>query len=85
MGVELPQTTLEVKAVGDRDMLYRPCVDCGRRTGSFCDRCNASSRISDEAWLPGQGTPLCTICDDRFRSCHCCRGVPMCRPFAWGA
>ena len=31
---------LEVLCVGDRALLCRPCVDCGLRTGRYCDFCH---------------------------------------------
>ena len=75
---------------GDDVGLIRPCVDCGRRTGSWCDAgtqdsvCLARACEPGEAWGNTQGTPLCTSCDSRHGKCHYCRGVAGCRPFAWG-
>ena len=66
-------------------MMYRPCVDCGRRTGSFCDTCKAIHRIPSECWASSnQHTPLCTTCDKFYLMCHYCRGLSWTRPFAWG-
>ena len=68
-------------------MLCRPCVDCGRYTGCYCDGdelgisgrpCLASDRVPGEAWAVNQRTTLCTNCDRRHGLCHFCRarGVP---------
>ena len=67
-------------AAGSRDMLIRPCADCGVYTGSFCDNCNAEDRFPNEEWADGQGTPLCTRCDRTHDECHFCRGVKWCVP-----
>ena len=75
---------LEVFAVGSKEVLCRPCVDCGLYTGCFCDYCYGADRIPDEYWEQGQLTPLCTNCDNRYDACHYCRGVHMARPSAWG-
>ena len=65
--------------------LNRPCVDCGRYTGSFCEfECLAARRIPSERWRPGQLTPHCTFCDRRHGCCHFCRGVQMVTPPPWG-
>ena len=75
---------------GDDAGLIRPCWDCGRRTGSWCDggsptgKCAAVLACPVESWRPNQATPLCTRCDDLHGRCHSCRGVSGCRPFAWG-
>ena len=78
------QATLEVLCFGDKETLYRPCVDCGRYTGRYCDYCLAADRIPSETWAPGQATPLCSSCDDNYDRCHYCRGIHMARPFTWG-
>ena len=67
------KVTLEVMACGTVEMLNRPCVDCGRVTGNYCDYCLAVSREPDEEWANGQHTPLCTYCDKDFDQCHFCR------------
>ena len=80
-----PDDTAEVFATGDAHTLYRPCVDCGRFTGSYCDYCHAAERIPAEEWADGQMTPLCTWCDGIHRgACHFCRKVHWCRPFEFG-
>ena len=71
---------MRVLASGEPSMLCRPCVDCGLRTGCFCDHCLAEARCPDEKWAPGQMTPLCSKCDTRYDSCHYCRGVIWCTP-----
>jgi hypothetical protein len=70
-----PAPDMEVFACGSVEMLMRPCVDCGRKTGRFCDHCRAKDRLPLEEWAPGQMTPLCSVCDDKFDACHFCRGV----------
>ena len=47
---------VEVLAVGDEKMLCRPCVDCGLRTGRFCDFCLVADRMPSEVWAEGQLT-----------------------------
>ena len=61
--------------MGDYDVLCRPCVDCGKRTGRYCDRCFAADRLPKEVWAAGQRTPLCTSCDNEYDECHFCRGL----------
>ena len=57
------QASNRPKGVTERDweaaqVFTRPCVDCGMRTGSYCDFCFAQDRIPDEPWnSPIQGTP----------------------------
>ena len=59
-------------AADDADILYRPCVDCGWRTGNFCgsNRCQAADYIPTENWAGGQITPLCIYCEVKYRLCH---------------
>ena len=78
------EVTLEVMAYGTVEMLNRPCVDCGRITGSYCDYCLAEDREEDEEWAAGQHTPLCTHCDRDFDMCHFCRRQLWARQPAWG-
>ena len=67
---------LHVLAMGDD--LVRACVDCGRRTGNFCETmlqcghvywqgevCLGVRWIPTERWAEGQVTPLCTACENR--------------------
>ena len=79
------QAALEVLCFGDTETLHRPCVDCGHYTGRYCDYCLAADRIPNETWAPGQATPLCSSCDNRYDKCHDCRGIRMARPCAWGS
>ena len=65
---------LEILALADASILYRPCVDCGLRTGSFCDYCYAWDRDPAAYWAIGQHTPLCSLCDGEYNCCHFCRG-----------
>jgi hypothetical protein len=67
-----------------RDMVNRPCVDCGRRTGCFCDHCYAAVRDPYALWLPDQPTPLCTDCDREHAACHFCRGLQWVVPPPFG-
>jgi len=41
-------------------VVNRPCVDCGRVTGCFCDWCYARDSMPREQWMERQKTPLCT-------------------------
>ena len=66
MNVAADVIGMEVLAVGNTDMLCRPCVDCGRYTGRFCDNCFAQDRIPSEVWANGHGTPLRSQCDWRW-------------------
>ena len=79
--------TMGVFAAADclHDM-FRPCVDCGRLTGNFCDNdCPAEQWCPSEQWCDGQLTPQCTVCEKQHVVCHYCREVPSCTPAAWGA
>ena len=67
----------------DADILIRPCVDCGKVTGCFCDYCFARNRVPRERWVKGQMTPLCISCDANHGCCHYCRHVQMATPFSW--
>ena len=80
--VQLPirAEDIEVLAMGDREVLVRPCVDCGLMTGCFCDHCEAASRLPHETWAEGQMTPLCTQCERRHGACHFCRKQHWCVP-----
>ena len=72
--------TLQVACFGTRELLLRPCVDCGLITGRFCDHCRAADRLPGEAWADGQRTPLCSHCDNKHDACHFCRGQLWCAP-----
>ena len=80
MTAERPGIPLQVLATGSVEMLNRPCVDCGLVTGSFCDYCEAAERCPDEEWAEHQMTPLCTMCDEKWKACHFCRGQQWCVP-----
>lgn len=71
---------MSIICVSDQETLVRPCVDCGQRTGRFCDYCYAADRCPDERWAPNQMTPLCTRCDNTHDKCHFCRGQAWCVP-----
>jgi hypothetical protein len=84
---------LVVKAYGDKDLLHRPCVDFGLMTGRYGETmkqkshavwqggfCSAQDRIPSERWAPGQSTPLCKSCEDRYGACHFCRRAKWCTP-----
>ena len=72
---------MEILAVGSEAMLCRPCVDCGVKTGRYCDFCLAADRIPSEEWAEGQLTPLCSRCDNTHDKCHFCRKLAWCMPF----
>ena len=58
----------------DAAMLYRPCVDCGRRTYNYCEgNCLARRRVPTEGWAAGQITPHCEFCEQKYVVCHFCR------------
>ena len=84
-GAPTPMEVVAVADEGQEHLLLRPCVDCGRRTGCFCDWCLATDRFPDEEWVPGQHTPLCTICDRHHNQCHLCRGLVWAAPPPHGA
>ena len=79
-GAPVPMEVIAVPQPGQEHLLLRPCVDCGRRTGCFCDWCYAIDRFPDEEWVTGQHTPLCTVCDQRHNRCHLCRGLNWAAP-----
>jgi hypothetical protein len=84
---------LIVFTTGSRDQLYRPCVDCGKKTGNYCETllqvgkslwqggvCLADENVPSENWAPHQRTPLCTDCERVHGACHFCRGVHLRTP-----
>ena len=71
---------LQVYAAGSPELLIRPCVDCGLKTGGYCDKCLAEDRMPEEEWAEGQRTPLCSRCDNKYSACHYCRGQVWCVP-----
>ena len=82
--VELP-LDLEVLAWSkDPEALIKPCVDCGQRTGSYCDYCRAVDRDPKGVWEKGQHTPLCTRCGGLHARCLFCRGMHWATPPSWG-
>ena len=82
----MSSTTLKVMCYGEPEMLRRPCVDCGRITGNFCEsNCSAALRIPTEKWAEGQITPHCTTCDKLYGQCHFCRGQLWAQPPPWPA
>jgi len=64
---------LQVLAVGPMELLCRPCVDCSRVTGRFCDYCFAADRMPEQTWADDQLTPFCSQCEDTHGSCKYCR------------
>ena len=81
-----PSVPMTVTALaGSASSLCRPCVDCGRYTGSFCDNdCLAQTRVPSERWTQGQRTPHCTSCEDKYIVCHFCRQQHWTQPPPWG-
>ena len=77
----MTQVTMTVTTSSDIETLCRPCVDCGRKTGCYCDNCKAKDRVPSEEWADHQQTPLCTYCDRKYDECHFCRGLHWCTPF----
>ena len=75
---------LEVLAWGDTDTLCRHCVDCGLKTGNFCDKCFAKHRDPAGDYADGQHTPLCSRCEKKHEKCHFCRGLQWAVPFPCG-
>lgn len=67
----MPQeaVALHVLAAGDFETLCRPRVNCGLKTGLFCDglseECMAVRWVPSENWAAGQATPLCRSCEDK--------------------
>lgn len=74
----------------DPNTLFRPCVNCGKRIGSYCDGatwhnpCIAAFYIPSEEWAQGQSTPLCNACETRFSLCRFCLGIHRATPPTWG-
>ena len=66
---------VEVVAWGDTDTLCRHCVDCGLKTGRFCDHCYAKDRDPGGVYAGGQLTPLRSTCGNKHKACHFCRGL----------
>eukprot|EP01050_Picozoa_sp_SAG11_P009308 SAG11_NODE_865_length_6832_cov_21.731026_3_plen_151_part_00 len=81
---------MHLHAAGSREELFRQCEWCRNGTGNYCETwaaprasaennwqggvCLAAQRIPQEQWQPGQRTPLCTQCEERFKACpYCCR------------
>ena len=66
--------------MGDDAGLYRPCWDCGRRTGSWCDggtatgRCSAVAVCPAEQWEQGQATPLTAAATHTLKKLNVERG-----------
>jgi len=89
----MSQDTLVIHCFGSPEELFRPCVDCGKRTGSYCETmlqkghilwqggvCLAADRVPAEQWAPEQKTPLCNQCQDDHYACRFCRRVHGCTP-----
>ena len=77
--------SLEIKSWGDFETLCKPCVDCGKWTGNWCElECLASACDPNGQSADGQITPHCTECDRKYGMCHFCRGLKWVQPPAWG-
>ena len=84
---------MEVLATGDEALLVRPCVDCGRRTGNFCETpaqaghtgweggiCLAAKHIpSEKVGTRPEDTSLLGV-RAHPRGMPVCRRVSMCTP-----
>ena len=77
-------TEVQIISCDDIETLHRPCVDCGRKTGCYCDNCKAKDRVPSEKWAYNRKTPLCTDCDRKYAECHFCRGLHWCTPSEHG-
>jgi len=64
---------LQVLAAGTIQLLCRPCVDCRRVTGRFCDNCYAADRMPEQTWADNQLTPFCSRCEATHDRCRYCR------------
>jgi len=64
---------LQVLAAGTMELLCRPCVDCRRVTGRFCDYCFAADRMPEQTWADNQLTPFCSQCEETHVRCKYCR------------
>ena len=81
---EWQRDALQVICFGEKEELCRPCVDCGKFTGAFCEyECSAELRLPSENWVKNQLTPHCVTCDRKFGSCHFCRQVHWAVPPSW--
>ena len=71
----------------DKEAFHKPCIDCGRITGNFCDGvhgdCYAEDTNTVDKFQPGQRTPLCTDCERQYTLCRVCRGSNGCTPPGW--
>ena len=80
-----PLEVLAWSTVDDPGILMRACVDCGIKTGRFCDRCLAEVRFpsgdaTGRGWAAGQHTPLCSSCDNSRGACHFCLKIWVTKP-----
>ena len=73
----------QAPAIGQTEMLVRPCVDCGQWTGRYCDYCLAKDRLPNETWCGNQHTPLCSQCENEREACHFCYGKKWVMPPPW--
>ena len=82
-----------IVSVGSADDFLRPCVDCGERTGNYCETptplgsehwqggvCLAETWVPSEGWAEKQRTPLCTRCEGARGACHYCIKNQWCTP-----
>ena len=74
----------------DPNTFFRACVNCGKRTGNYCDgaswrnACLAAYCIPSEESAQGQSTLLCNACETRFSLCRFCLGIHSATPPTWG-
>ena len=57
-----------------------PCVDCGRRTANFCEKCFEVEGHSGALRENYKFAFLCNPCSEKWLHCHYCRCVPWATP-----
>ena len=57
-----------------------PCVDCGRRTANFCEKCFKVEGHSGALRENYKLVFLCNPCSEEWLHCHYCRCVPWATP-----
>ena len=84
MSMEILSVEYEQQGLESQPKLVRPCVDCGLKTGNFCDgimaECYAKERIPGEEWCVNQRTPFCSHCENKRPACRFCLRITSCTP-----